>query len=896
MDRRRYLPPLFLLLVTLSFLSTSPTTAATFKCNTTSKCYSLIDYISPQNTTTTFAAVQTLFAIRNLRSLLGANNLPLTTPPNQTIPPKQSLRIRFPCICRRGGAGLSNKLPVYTVKKGDGLFDIASKVFAGVVTADEIAAVNNVTDKDLIQVGQRLWIPLPCSCDDVDGGKVVHYGHVVEPGSSIDGIAARFGSSVEVLMGVNGLKNGSGLLVGQVLDVPLRACNSSISSNSEDSQMLLANGTYAFTAHNCVRCNCDASNNWTLQCQPSGIKPSDWSTCPAMQCGGGDNIVMLGNSTGSDCGGSTCSYAGFSSNQTIFTSLDSNCPASPSGSPPNGNSGGRIDAGSSRWWKMGLFGNLFNLKVIRVYHPHDQTAVGFGWRDGSTRNYLSAEYRDQLSPLVTRRRKHDSEVVYNQSASGYGVESAADAEESLELVEGDVVNGSAHEKLDSVGVPVEKKPNFKRELTMLTLPAIAGQAIDPFAQLMETGFIGGIGSVELASAGVATMIFNNISKLFNIPLFSVATSFVAEDIAKNAVIDSTAVKAAEEGHTNGALVDKVVKRKQLASVSTALLLATGIGILEATMLSFGCGPFLNLMGVTQGTQMRIPAEKFLSIKALGAPALVLSLTLQGIFRGFKDPSTPVLCLGNLSAVFLFPLLMYRLNLGVAGAAIATVVSQYLVTLLMLWQLNKKVVLLPPRIADLQFGVYLKSGGFLIGRTLAVLITMTLATAMAARQGTMAMAGHQICMQVWLAVSLLTDALASSAQVGLFTGLTLATILALSFDSIAKLFTTDAELLHVVKTGVLFVCASQPLNALAYIFDGLHYGVSDFRYAACSMMMVGAISSLFLLYVPGILGLPGVWSGLALFMALRTGAGIARLMQKSGPWWFLHKDSQKYQVG
>ncbi|CAN1770741.1 Protein DETOXIFICATION 45, chloroplastic [Linum perenne] len=518
---------------------------------------------------------------------------------------------------------------------------------------------------------------------------------------------------------------------------------------------------------------------------------------------------------------------------------------------------------------------------------HSQTAVGFGWRDGSTRNYLSAEYRDQLSPLVTCRRKRDSEVVYNQSASGYGVESAADAEESLELVEGDVVNGSAHEKLDSVGVPVEKKPNFKRELTMLTLP--------------------------LASAGVATMIFNNISKLFNIPLFSVATSFVAEDIAK---------KAAEEGHTNGALVDKVVKRKQLASVSTALLLATGIGILEATMLSFGCGPFLNLMGVTQGTQMRIPAEKFLSIKALGAPALVLSLTLQGIFRGFKDPSTPVLCLGlgNLSAVFLFPLLMYRLNLGVAGAAIATVVSQYLVTLLMLWQLNKKVVLLPPRIADLQFGVYLKSGGFLIGRTLAVLITMTLATAMAARQGTMAMAGHQICMQVWLAVSLLTDALASSAQtlvasysskrdyvnarevtnlvlkVGLFTGLTLATILALSFDSIAKLFTTDAELLHVVKTGVLFVCASQPLNALAYIFDGLHYGVSDFRYAACSMMMVGAISSLFLLYVPGILGLPGVWSGLALFMALRTGAGIARLMQKSGPWWFLHKDSQKYQVG
>lgn len=42
--------------------------------------------------------------------------------------------------------------------------------------------------------------------------------------------------------------------------------------------------------------------------------------------------------------------------------------------------------------------------------------------------------------------------------------------------------------------------------------------------------------------------------------------------------------------------------------------------------------------------------------------------------------------------------------------------------------------------------------------------MTLATSMAARQGSMAMAAHQICLQVWLAVSLLSDALALSAQV------------------------------------------------------------------------------------------------------------------------------------
>ena len=72
---------------------------------------------------------------------------------------------------------------------------------------------------------------------------------------------------------------------------------------------------------------------------------------------------------------------------------------------------------------------------------------------------------------------------------------------------------------------------MKREIISLSLPALAGQAIDPIAQLMETAYIGRLGTLELASAGVSVVIFNIISKLFNIPLLSVATSFVAQDMA-----------------------------------------------------------------------------------------------------------------------------------------------------------------------------------------------------------------------------------------------------------------------------------------------------------------------------------------------------------------------------
>ncbi|KAJ7967086.1 Protein DETOXIFICATION [Quillaja saponaria] len=456
---------------------------------------------------------------------------------------------------------------------------------------------------------------------------------------------------------------------------------------------------------------------------------------------------------------------------------------------------------------------------------------------------------------------------------------------------------------------------------MLSLPALAGQAIDPLAQLMETAYIGRLGTVELASAGVSVSIFNIISKLFNIPLLSIATSFVAEDISKNASQVSASEEDCVENFSNGKSCKGASKQMQLSSVSTALVLAVGIGIFEALALYFGSGTFLHLMGVSTENPTRVLAQRFLSLRALGAPAVVVSLALQGVFRGFKDTKTPVLCLGigNLSAVFLFPLLMYYFQLGVTGAAISTVLSQYVVTFLMIWCLNKRTVLLPPKMGSLQFGGYIKSGGFLLGRTLAVLTTITLATSMAARQGPVAMAANQICMQVWLAVSLLTDALAASGQaliasslsrgdyiavkeitnfmlrIGFLTGISLTVILGVSFGSLASFFTKDAEVLQVVRAGVLFVSASQPFNAMAYIFDGLHYGVSDFPYAACAMMLVGAVSSAFLLYAPSLFGLPGVWLGLTLFMVLRMVAGFVRLLAKSGPWWFLHSDLQASNV-
>uniref|UniRef100_A0A2P2P0D1 LysM domain-containing protein n=1 Tax=Rhizophora mucronata TaxID=61149 RepID=A0A2P2P0D1_RHIMU len=347
MDFHRLLPSL--LLLASATVSGSDAQRQRFECTKGSTCHSLVGY-KPINGTT-IGSIRRFFGVENLRSLLGANNLPLSTSPNHPIGAQQLVKIPIPCICFNG-TGASNKMPVYTVQKDDGLFYIANTVFGGLVEYPRIQAVNKIEDANIIFVGQKLWIPLPCSCEDVDGEKVVHYGQVVEEGSSVEEIAHEFGTTSTTLYEVNGIDSDRELIAGKAIDIPLRACTSSMTNaTSPDYPLLLANGTYALTAGNCVRCKCDAANNWRLHCDPSGLKPSDWATCPAMRCSGADGL-SLGNTTGTSCSTTTCAYAGFSRDQRIFTTLatESTCP---SGTPNPGNYASRT---SFSWeWLLVFF-------------------------------------------------------------------------------------------------------------------------------------------------------------------------------------------------------------------------------------------------------------------------------------------------------------------------------------------------------------------------------------------------------------------------------------------------------------------------------------------------------------------------------------------------------------
>lgn len=467
------------------------------------------------------------------------------------------------------------------------------------------------------------------------------------------------------------------------------------------------------------------------------------------------------------------------------------------------------------------------------------------------------------------------------------------------------------------------------EIARIALPAAMALAADPIASLVDTAFIGQIGPVELAAVGVSIAVFNQVSRIAIFPLVSVTTSFVAEEDA-TATVSPAEVQEGENMEIGSAVNNEnkklithtdsiesicksellsgtfdVVKsrrgKRHIPSASSALIIGSILGLCQAIFLISGAKPILNFMGVKSDSPMLKPAQQYLTLRSLGAPAVLLSLAMQGVFRGFKDTKTPLYAIvaGDLTNIILDPIFIFYFRLGVSGAAIAHVISQYLISVILFWRLMQQVDLLPPSIKYLQFGRFVKNGFLLLMRVIAVTFCVTLAASMAARHGSTSMAAFQVCLQVWLATSLLADGLAVAGQailasafakkdydraaatasrvlqLGLVLGFALALVLGVGLPFGARIFTKDVSVLHRISTGIPFVAATQPINALAFVFDGVNFGASDFAYSACSMVVV-AIASIFLLFtLSPTHGFIGIWVGLTIYMSLRALAGFWR---------------------
>ncbi|CAN4110376.1 unnamed protein product [Withania somnifera] len=501
---------------------------------------------------------------------------------------------------------------------------------------------------------------------------------------------------------------------------------------------------------------------------------------------------------------------------------------------------------------------------------------------------------------------------------------------------------------------VFKFDDLGMEILRIAFPAALALAADPIASLIDTAFIGHLGAVEIAAVGISIAIFNQASKVTIFPLVNITTSFVAEEDTVRRITEKAAIadleKGKEEKNDTKALVvaddteeEKTEKcastsnktkestlplelkmakceskgklkrmKRHIPSASTAILMGCILGLLQTIFLIFLAKPILSLMGVTSDSPMLSPAKKYLTLRALGAPAVLLSLAMQGVFRGFKDTRTPLFATvaGDLTNIILDPIFIFVFHWGVSGAAIAHVLSQYLISIILLCKLMTEVELLPPSAKDLQFSKFLKNGFWLLARVIAVTFCVTLAASLAARLGATRMAAFQVCLQIWLTSSLLADGLAVAGQailassfaekdfqkakaagvrvlqMGFVLGFGLALVVAIGLYFGSGVFSKDKNVIRLITIAIPFVAGTQPINSVAFVLDGVNFGANDFAYSAYSMVLVGAltITSEFVLSKTN--GYIGIWIALAIFMVLRTFAGLWRMGTGTGPWNFL----------
>jgi len=419
----------------------------------------------------------------------------------------------------------------------------------------------------------------------------------------------------------------------------------------------------------------------------------------------------------------------------------------------------------------------------------------------------------------------------------------------------------------------EISSRLDREILRLAVPALGALAADPLVSMVDTVFVGRLGVVPLAALGVNTSIF--------------ALSFVVFNFL---AYGTTPRVAREVGRGDRAAAGNVVMQ--------AFLLAVVAGGAACLVLEALAVPILRLMGA--GPDLEGPALSYLRIRALAGPAVLLVTAGHGAFRGYQDTRTPLLVTLGLNAINLIldPLFIFGFGWGLAGAALATLIAQWVGALwfvhLLLRGRRRELGIEPrvPRLSEIR--PFLRVGGELAIRTLALIGTLTIATAVATRIGTVQVAAHQVATQIWLLLAMIVDSLAVAAQAmvagyrgagdpgmarrasnrllgwGLLTGLALGGLFQLFSPFVPRLFTNEPQVLGAVAGIFPFVVAMQPLNALVFVWDGVYMGAERFRFLAVQMGLSAACATAVLLLVlPSGWGLTGVWWGIVTLMLVRA---------------------------
>lgn len=411
----------------------------------------------------------------------------------------------------------------------------------------------------------------------------------------------------------------------------------------------------------------------------------------------------------------------------------------------------------------------------------------------------------------------------------------------------------------------------RRAVWTMALPMMAGTAVHTVYMIVDTAFIGALGTEALAAV------------TFVGPLFFVMVTLTAGMATAVTALVAQAVGRREEG---GA--DRVVG----TAMSVGLLLGVGLctgGLLLGHRLLGGLG--------AEGTVNELGWEYF-QVLSFMVPLFFVGATLRSVLTGEGDARTPtvIMTISTVINLVLDGLFIFGLGLGLRGAALATAAAQ-IFSLIAYW------VLLARRseaFVRFRLGAMVPSGAVLwqiavlAVPTAAGMLVMSLGgmafNRVIAEFGDVAVAAYGAASKIDMIVAMPIFGLAGAAVtiVGMFAGagrpdlvrstalyayrwaLTLAvTIGAAAFLTsgwVLRIFTRDPVALDLGHTYLGFMVFGYPMMAFGMttgrLLQGLGHGVPSLVITATRVLIVAvpaAYSAVYLLDLP----LEGIWASMLL---------------------------------
>jgi len=410
-----------------------------------------------------------------------------------------------------------------------------------------------------------------------------------------------------------------------------------------------------------------------------------------------------------------------------------------------------------------------------------------------------------------------------------------------------------------------------REIVRLAVPAFGALITEPLYVLADTAVVGHIGTDQLAGLAVASSVLLTLYSVFIFLAYG-TTAAVSRLL--------------------GAGDERAAAHQAIQSLWLAAFIGVGL-IVVGFVLS---GPIVDLLGA--GGDVRTNALVYLRISLFGLPAMLVVLAGTGYLRGLQDTRTPlVLAIGTgLLNLVLELVLVYGLDHGIGASALTTVVAQWVAAAFYVWRsagaARRLGAALGPHPASL--GRLLVVARDLLIRTAALRVALVVATAIATRIGTVDVAAHQVAFELWTFLAFTLDAVAIAGQAivgrslgagrgdearavgrrmiewGIALGVVVGLLVMVLRPALPHLFTNDADVIALAQFLLVWVAVIQPVNAVAFVLDGVLIGAGDQRFLASAMVIAAAA----FLPAAGLvwaldLGIGWLWAALALLMTTRA---------------------------